>query len=89
MKFYELSLVIAVCLLATVTNSSAQDRADPLPSNETLIPHQLLPLIHAPEVQTELKLSDRRSMHLKATFAKMMEYGFGLAIYRQRRTIKS
>lgn len=68
MKFYELSLVVAVCLLATVTNSSAQDRTDPLPSNETLIPHQLLPLIHAPEVQTELKLSDKEIDALESYF---------------------
>lgn len=61
----KISLTIAACLISVAVTTEAQERTS---TNESLIPHQLLPLIHAPETQSELELDDQQLKALESYF---------------------
>jgi peroxiredoxin len=70
MMFIKVSLAIGICLLSLSVASVAQERTSITPAIEANIPHQVLPLVHAPEVQTELELNEKQIDELEDYFRK-------------------
>lgn len=65
---YKTFVAFLVCLVSMALGTFAQERTSTVSTHESLIPHQLLPLIHAPETHTELKLNDQQIAALESYF---------------------
>ncbi len=78
---------LTMCLLFVASNNVPWALAD---TTDVLIPQNLLGLVHAPEVQTELELSDDQQQKLEALFEKLDGEWFRarvLPLEQQRSTI--
>lgn len=63
-------LIWSTMVLFAMLRLPAMEPAAISPGYRSLVPQVLLPLLHAPEVQQELKLSDSQIMQLEQHFAK-------------------